>query len=102
MNNLKKLKGLTVVGYYCKQTKKVYKTKAAIKAAATKLKNVTLKKVALIKKEVEILRDYVKNTLSKTTSSFKRWSEFLEIKRYLKLAKIDTPRGYRHLINYNL
>lgn len=102
MNNRQKLRGLKVVGYYSTITKKVYQAKSYMLEAEKKHKERMLVKVNNIKKEVQILRDYVKNILTKMKPCFMRLSEFLEIKRYLKLAKADTPKGYKHLINYSL
>lgn len=101
MNNTKKI-GLKVVGYYSFAKKKMYKTKAALKAAESRLDKKLRLKVELIKKEIQILKNYVSNVLTKMKGSFTKWSESKEIKRYVKLAKAETPKQYRHLINYNV
>lgn len=99
MNNLT----FKIVGYYSFLTKRVYKTKTALKGAETKTKNALEKKYSkILEKAKQVINEYKNYALYllKQKPSFLRWSNIRECIIAIKKEKYLLPKILRSSLNY--
>ena len=94
---------IKIIGYYSFITKRMYKTKQALKSAETKTKNALKKTYTnLIDKAKQVIQDYKNYALYllKQKPSFLRWSNIKECITAIKEEKYSLPKAIRNSLDY--